>query len=110
MDGLARMQLDALRELGLRLAVAPQSRLPRSQPAPLDIDLIGLYWGPQADVVEFLAAVEQIQPADARTVQQMPFAAAREFLATTPPTGTYEKKTGFVRGALPVAGVATMLE
>jgi FAD/FMN-containing dehydrogenase len=109
-DGLSRMQLDAPRELGLRLAVAPQSRMPRSDPAPLDIDLIGLYWGPQSDVMEFLAAVEQIQPADARTVRQMPFAAAREFLAATTPTGTYEIKTGFVRRALPATGIATMLE
>src|SRR3712207_7046592 len=40
---------NAPRELGLRVAVRSQSRMPLSQPAPLDIDVIGLYWGPPAD-------------------------------------------------------------
>ena len=109
-DAIMRMQLDGPRELGMRVAVRSQSRMPRSQPAPLDIDLIGLYWGPPADVEELLAPVERIQPAEARTVAGMSFPAARDFLAATTPEGTYQIKTGFVQGALPAAGIVTMLE
>jgi FAD/FMN-containing dehydrogenase len=109
-DAIMRMQLDGPRELGMRVAVRSQSRMPRSQPAPLDIDLIGLYWGPPADVEELLAPVERVQPAEARTVAGMGFPAARAFLAASTPEGTYQIKTGFVQGALPAAGIVTMLE
>ncbi len=109
-DALSRMQVDGPRELGLRLAVRSRSRMPLSQPAALEIDVIGLYWGPPADVDELLAPVERVQAADVRTVAAMGFPAAREFLAATTPTGTYGIKTGFVGGALSAAGIATMLE
>ena len=109
-DAIMRMQLEGPHELGMRVAVRSQSRMPRSQPAPLDIDLIGLYWGPPADVEELLAPVERVQPAAARTVAGMGFPAARAFLAASTPEGTYQIKTGFVQGALPAEGVVTMLE
>jgi hypothetical protein len=109
-DAIMRFQLDAPRELGLRVAVRSQSRMPLSKPAPLDLDVIGLYWGPPADVEELLAPVERVQPAEARTVAGMGFPAARAFLSATTPEGTYQVKTGFVQGALPAAGIVTMLE
>ena len=40
----------------------------------------------------------------------MDYPAARGFLAAETPTGTYQIKTGFVRGALTAAGVDTMVE
>ena len=98
-DAIMRMQVDGPRELGLRLAVRSQSRMPLSQPAPLDIDVIGLYWGPPAEVEELLAPVERVQAAEARTVAEMGFPAARAFLSATTPDGTYQVKTGFVQGA-----------
>ncbi|HET7092298.1 MAG TPA: BBE domain-containing protein, partial [Thermomicrobiales bacterium] len=109
-DALCRMQVSAPRELGLRLAARSQSRMPLSRPAPLDIDAIGLYWGPPAQVNELLAPVERIQAASSRTVAAMAFPAAREFLAAETPTGTYDVKIGFVRGALSANGVTTMLD
>jgi FAD/FMN-containing dehydrogenase len=109
-DAITRMQVDGPRELGLRVAVRSQSRMPLSQPAPLDIDLIGLYWGPATDVEELLAPVERIQTAESRTVQGMGFPAARAFLSATTPEGAYQVKTGFVQDALPAEGVVTMLE
>ena len=109
-DAIMRLQLNAPRELGLRVAMRSQSRMPLSQPAPLDIDVIGLYWGPSADVEKLLAPVEHIQPAEARTVAQMGFPAARAFLSATTPEGTYQVKTGFVQGAMPAEGITTMLE
>jgi FAD/FMN-containing dehydrogenase len=109
-DAISRMQVDAPRELGLRLAVRSQARMPLSQLAPLDIDMIGLHWGRPAEVEELLAPVESVQAAETRTVTAMPFPAAREFLSATTPTGTYGIKTGFVRGVLPAAGIVTMLE
>ena len=110
LDALSRMQIAAPRELGLRLAVRSQARQPRTQPAPLEIDTIGLHWGPREEVEELLAPVERVQAARTRTVQEMAFPAAREFLATETPQGTYALKTGYVRGALPPAGVVTLLE
>jgi FAD/FMN-containing dehydrogenase len=109
-DALSRMQAVGPRELGLRLAVRSQSRTPLTAPAPFAIDVIGLYWGAEADVAEMLAPVEQVQAAETRTVAAMPFPAARDFLAATTPTGAYGIKTGFVRGVLPEAGIVTMLE
>lgn len=73
--------------------------MPLSQPAPLDIDVIWLNWGPPADVEELLALLERVQPAEARTVAGMGFPAARAFLSATTPEGTYQVKTGFVQGA-----------
>jgi FAD/FMN-containing dehydrogenase len=110
LDALIHMQLNGPRELGFRLAVTSQSRQPLTQPAPFDIDVIGLSWGPQDEVEELLAGVERVQPADARTVQRLVFPAARAFLSATTPAGTYQIKTGFVQGALPPEGIATMLE
>ncbi len=109
-DALSRMQVSGPRALGLRLAVRSQSRMPMSQPAPFDIDTIGLFWGSKSELEEHLAAVEGVQAPDARIVAEMRFPAAREFLAATTPTGTYGIKTGFVTGALPSAGIVTMLE
>lgn len=109
-DALSRLQVNGPRELGLRLAVRSQSRMPLSRPAPLDLDMIGLYWGPPAAVDELLAPVERLQAADVRTVSSMRFAAAREFLAAETPTGTYGIKTGFVEGPLSAEGIVTMLE
>lgn len=94
----------------MRLNVTSQSRMPLSQPAPFQIDLVGLYWGPPADVEELLIPVERIQVADARTVERRSFWAARDSLATSTPEGTYGIKTGFVRGPLPAEGIRTMLE
>jgi FAD/FMN-containing dehydrogenase len=108
-DALIRMQLAAPREVGFRLAVRSQSRQPLAQSAPIDLDMIGFSWGSQDEVESLLADVERVQTADSRTVARMSFPAGREFLAATTPTGTYQVKTGFVRGALPAAGIATML-
>ena len=109
-DAITRMQIEGPRELGMRLNVTSQSRMPLSQPAPFQIDLVGLYWGPPADVEELLIPVERIQVADARTVERRSFWAARDSLATSTPEGTYGIKTGFVRGPLPAEGIRTMLE
>lgn len=109
-DAISRMQVNGPRELGMRVAVRSRSRMPLTTPAPLDIDLIGLYWGPPADADDMLAPVERIQAADTRTVAAMAFPAARAFLAATTPTGTYGIKTGFVTGPLAAKGIVTMLE
>ena len=109
-DAILRMQLHAPRELGLRLAVVPQSRMPLSQPAPLDVNTLGLYWGSLPELEELLAPVERVQAAEARTVERMSFPAAREFLAATTPSGAYQVKSGFVQGTLPARGLATMQE
>jgi FAD/FMN-containing dehydrogenase len=86
------------------------ARMPRTQPAPLDVDVIGLYWGLPADVNDLLKPVEQVQAAAMRTVEAMPFPAARDFLEDETPTGTYGIKTGFVRGAPSAAAITTMLQ
>jgi FAD/FMN-containing dehydrogenase len=109
-DGIMRMQVAGPRELGLRLNLRSPSRLPSSQPAPLNVDTVGLYWGPPAELEALLAPVEQIQAADARTVASKSFWAAREFLSATTPLGTYAVKSGFVRGPMASAGITTMLE
>jgi len=109
-DAINRLQVNGPRELGLRLNVISQSRMPLSQPAPFQIDLVGLYWGPPSDVEELLAPVERIQIADARTVVSKSFWAARDALATGTPEGAYGIKTGFVRGPLAAEGITTMLE
>jgi FAD/FMN-containing dehydrogenase len=108
-DAILRMQLHAPRELGLRLAVTSQSRLPLSQPAPLDVNIIGLYWGSLPELEELLAPVERVQTVDTRSVERLRFPAAREFLAATTPSGAYQVKSGFIQGTLPAQGLATML-
>jgi hypothetical protein len=72
--------------------------------------MVGLYWGLPADAEELLAPVEQIQAADAKTVERRNFWSARASLATDTPEGTYGIKTGFVRGPLAAEGITTMLE
>jgi FAD/FMN-containing dehydrogenase len=109
-DGISHIQVDAPPELGLRLAVTSQSRLPSASPAPLDVNIVGIYWGPQADVADLLAALERIQTPDNKSLLELDYPAAREFLATETPNGTYHIKSGFVRGALSANGVATMVE
>src|SRR5215207_6701740 len=109
-DAINRLQANGPRELGLRLNVTSQSRMPLSRPAPFQIDLVGLYWGPPGDVEELLVPVERIQIADARTVVSKSFWAARDALATGTPEGAYGIKTGFVRGPLAAEGITTMLE
>ena len=109
-DALLSLQLHAPRELGLRLAVTSQSRQPLSQPAPLDVNTIGLYWGSQSELEELLAPVERVQTAAARSVERMRFPAAREFLAATTPSGAYQVKSGFFQGMMPARGIAAMLE
>ena len=109
-DAICRAQVDGPRELGLRVAVRSQSRMPLTRPAPLDVDIIGLYWGSREEAEELLAPIERVQAPEARSVQAMRFPAAREFLAATTPTGTYGIKTGFVSGPLSSEGIVTMLE
>jgi FAD/FMN-containing dehydrogenase len=109
-DAILQLQLSGPRELGVRLGVGSQSRMPLSQPAPLEVDALGLYWGAATDVAALLAPVEKIQPPDQRIVEQTTFPTAREFLAHTVPIGTYQIKSGFVQGALSPAGIAAMLE
>lgn len=107
---LLAMQLKAPPELGFRLAVTSTSRLPRRAPAPFAVDMIGLHWGSPDEVRDLLAEVTAIQPAESLTIEQKRFPAARAFLAAETPTGTYQIKTGFVQGAMPAEGIATMLE
>jgi FAD/FMN-containing dehydrogenase len=109
-DAIMRMQIAGPRELGLRLNLRSPSRLPRSEPAPLNVDAVGLYWGPPAEMEALLAPVEQVQAAEARTIAGKSFWAAREFLSATTPLGTYAVKSGFVRGPMLPAGITTMLE
>jgi FAD/FMN-containing dehydrogenase len=109
-DAIMRMQVAGPPELGLRLNLRSPSRLPRSQPAPVNVDTVGLYWGPPAEMEALLAPVEQIQAPAARTVAGQSFWAAREFLSATTPLGTYAVKSGFVRGPMAAAGITTMLE
>ena len=73
-------------------------------------DVIGLYWGPVAELAKLLAPLERIQPPHVWIVEQTSFPAGREFLAHTVPIGTYQTKSGFVQGVLSPAGIATMLE
>src|SRR5215210_6761334 len=40
-DAIFNLQLGGPRELGIRLGVGSQSRMPRSQPAPLEVTTIG---------------------------------------------------------------------
>jgi hypothetical protein len=84
--------------------------MPSVQPAPLVVDLIGLFWGGREAAEELLAPVEGLQAAASRTVESMLFPSARAFLAATTPTGTYAIKTGFVTGPLAADGIVTMLE
>src|SRR5215204_5328378 len=77
-DAIVRMQVAGPDALGLRLNLRSPSRLPRSQPAPLNVDTVGLYWGPPVEMEALLAPVEQIQTPDARTVTGQSFWAARE--------------------------------
>ncbi|MCA9877984.1 MAG: FAD-binding oxidoreductase [Thermomicrobiales bacterium] len=107
---LMHLQLVAPDELGLRLAVHSTSRTPRSVPAPLAVDVIGLHWGEPEVVRELAEQVEAVQLADQWTIEKVAFPDARSRLAATTPTGTYQIKTGFVRGALPAEGLVTLLE
>lgn len=109
-DAISRAQVGAPRELGLRVAVRSTSRTPLTRPAPLEVDTIGLYWGPPDEVTDLLAPIEQVQAAATKTLKPLDFPAAREFLAATTPTGTYGIKTGFVSGPLSAAGIVTLLE
>jgi FAD/FMN-containing dehydrogenase len=109
-DGVSRVQVNAPPELGLRLAVTSQSRSPLTRPAPLNVDMIGIYWGEQADAEELLAPLDQIQQPDSKTLLALDYPAARGFLAAETPFGTYQIKTGFIQGAISQAGVATMVE
>ncbi len=108
-DAISRVQVGAPGELGPRVAVRSQSRMPLTHPAPLNVDLIGLYWGPRAEAEELLAPIERVQAAETTSIQEMPFPAARAFLAAETPTGTYGIKTGFVSGPLASDGIETML-
>lgn len=107
---LMRMQQDAPSELGLRLAVRSQSRMPRTNPAPFTVDVIGLHWGEPEIVRELVDAVQELQPADTLVIEKMDFPTARGKLAATTPTGTYQIKTGFVRGTFSSEALVTMLE
>src|SRR4051812_16780335 len=109
-DSVAHAQVAAPRELGLRINIAPQQRMPADQPAPLAVDVVGLFWGGRADFEGLLAPVERIQSADSKTVAEMPFSAARDFLSATTPLGTYAVKSGYVRGTLPSDGVKTIVD
>ena len=59
---------------------------------------------------ELADAVLEVQPADTLVIEKMGFPAARGRLAATTPTGTYQIKTGFVRGVLSSEALVTMLE
>ncbi len=107
---LMRMQQDAPTELGLRLAVRSQARMPRSTPAPFVVDVIGLHWGEPEVVRELVDRVQEEQSADTFTIEKMAFPSARGKLAATTPTGTYQIKTGFVRGTLSSEALVTLLE
>ena len=98
------------RELGLRLTCGRNRGCRLSQPAPLNVDTRRALLGTAGGAGGVAGPVEQIQAADARTVAGMSFPAAREFLSATTPLGTYQVKSGFVRGPMPPAGITTMLE
>lgn len=110
LDALVQLQVGGPNELGLRIGVGSQSAMPLSNPGPLEVSVLGLYWGPTSEVTELLVPIEQIQPPDTRTVEQTSFAGGRDFLSDTTPIGTYQVKNGFIEGALPSAAVTTMLD
>ncbi len=109
-DILNRTQVDGPRELGLRLAVYPSTRMPRVEPGPMVVDVIGLYWGPASELEELMSPIEEIQAPESRTVKDLPFAEAVKFLWGFTPTGAYALKTGFVQGSVSPAGIETMLD
>lgn len=109
-DALLRLQSDGPRELGLRIGVGSQSRMPLTKPAPLDVSVIGLYWGSAAETEDLFAPVERIQAPASRTIKQVSFADGRDFLADTTPIGTYQIKSAFIESTLPQQGIATMLD
>ncbi len=94
----------------VRVAVRSQSRMPLTNPAPLIVDVIGLYWGPKSEAEDLLVPIERVQTAESKSVQEVSFPAARAFLAAETPTRTYGIKTGFVSGPLSSDGIVTMLE
>lgn len=109
-DAVHQLQVNGPRELGIRLGAGSQSPMPLTQPGPLEVSALGLYWGPSSEVAELLAPIERIQKPDTRTINQTNFAAGREFLAHTTPIGTYQIKSGFIQGTLPPTAVTTMLD
>lgn len=109
LDAICRAQVAAPRELGLRVAVRSKSRTPLTRPAPLVVDIIGRYRGPQAETEELLAPIERVQAPDLRTVQAMSFPVSRGFLSATTPTGPFGIKTGFISGTPSPESIETML-
>ncbi|MFT4038195.1 MAG: FAD-binding oxidoreductase, partial [Thermomicrobiales bacterium] len=109
-DALLRMQVDAPNELGLRMSVRMNSRTPSSNPAPYIISVLGMYWGEPEVVRELLEGAQAVQPASRLRIEKMSFASARSELAATTPDGAYQLKSGYLEGALPAAGLTTMLE
>lgn len=110
LDALLRLQSAGPRELGLRIGAGSQSRTPLTKPAPIDVSVIGLYWGSAAETEDLLAPVEQIQKPVTRTVNEVSFAVGREFLSDTTPIGTYQIKSAYIERTLPPQGIATMLD
>ena len=108
-DAICRAQLASPRELGLRVGVRSLTRMPSSQPAPLSVNLLGIYWGPPAEAEELLAPIARVQAPHERTVQGMGFPAARNFLIIETPTGPFGLKSGFVSGAPSAEAIETML-
>lgn len=108
-DALSRAQVEAPRELGLRMSVFPSTRMPSAQPGAPVVNVVGLFWGTPAELEELFAPVEQIQASDSRTIKALPFSQAVKFLWTSTPTGAYGLKSGFVHGTLSADGIETML-
>jgi FAD/FMN-containing dehydrogenase len=108
-EALNRVQVDGPRELGLRMAIYPSTRMPSTQPGAAIVDVVGLFWGTPAELEELLAPCERIQAPDVRTINALPFAEAVRFLRTSTPNGAYGLKSGFVKGALSAEGIDTTL-
>ena len=103
--------INAPREVGMRSAVTPVALMPASgDPGPLEVNLLGLAWGPESMVNDLLAPMLAIQPPDRQLVQTMPFTAARTYLAAETPSGAYDLKNGFARTALPEEVLAGVLD
>lgn len=105
-EALLKAQLAAPREFGIRIAIVSSARMPANEPAPIVVNIVGLHWGTEDEVKDILQPVEMLQAASPSSVSTMPFTDALASLYTNTPEGMFQVKSSFVRGVMPMAGIA----
>ncbi len=74
------------------------------------VETLGLYWGPESELLEILAPLFKIQGTLSKDIYEVDYWRARDYLLTDDPVGMYQIKNSYVQESLSEDALENMLK